>query len=97
MAAFLGKIDQFDSEQEEWPQHIERLDQFFKANDLTGDGKATKRCATFLMVIGPGPYKLLRSLISPVKPSDKTYDELVKKLQPHFVRGNATFPIQLSL
>ena len=55
MAALLGKIDQFDPEQQEWPQYVERLDQFFEANDLTGDEKPTIRCATFLMVIGPGP------------------------------------------
>ena len=84
MAALLGRIDEFDPEKEEWPQYVERLDQFFEANDLTGDGKATKRRATFLTVIGPGPYKLLRSLISPVKPTDKTYDELVKKLTDHY-------------
>ena len=78
MAALLGKMDAFDPQHENWPQYIERLDQFFEANDLTGDAKATKRLAlspepgdeatkwraTFLMIIGPGPYKLLRSLIS---------------------------------
>ena len=72
MAVLLGKIDhgwidQFDPEQEEWPQYVERLDQFFEANDLSGEDKATKRRATFLTVIGPGPYNLLRSLISPAK------------------------------
>ena len=67
MAALLGKIDAFDPEHEEWLQYIERLDQFFEENDLTGDAKATKWHATFLMVIGPGSYKLLRSLISPAK------------------------------
>ena len=84
MAALLEKIDAFNPEHEEWPQYIERLDQFFKANELTGDDKATKWRATFLMVIGPGPYKLLRSLISPVKPIDKMYDDLVKKLTEHY-------------
>ena len=84
MEAVLGKVDVFDTQHEEWPQYVERLDQFFEANDLTGDAKATKRRATFLTVIGPGPYKLLRSLISPAKPTDKTYDELVQKLTEHY-------------
>ena len=35
--ALLGKIEQYDPEQEEWPQYVERLEQFFEANDLTGD------------------------------------------------------------
>ena len=84
MATVLGKVNVFDPEHEEWPQYVERLDQFFEANDLTGDDKATKRRATFLTVIGPSPYKLLRSLISPAKPTDKTYGELVKKLTEHY-------------
>ena len=84
MAAILGKIEEFDPTQEEWPQYAERLEQFFEANDLTGDGKAAKRRATFLTVIGPGPYKLLRSLLSPEKPSDKTYEQLAKKLADHY-------------
>ena len=41
--ALLGKIEQYDPEQEEWPQYVERLEQFFEANDLTGDYKADKR------------------------------------------------------
>ena len=36
------------------------------------------------MVTGPGPYKLLLSLISPAKPTDKTYKELIKKLTEHY-------------
>ena len=84
MAALLGKVDAFDPQHEDWPQYVERLDQFFKANGLMGNAKATKQHATFLIVIGPGPYKLLHSLISPAKPTDKAYDELVKKLTDHY-------------
>ena len=39
MAVLLGRIDQFDPEQE---QYVERLEQFFKANEITGEGKAAK-------------------------------------------------------
>ena len=81
--ALLGKIEQYDPEQEEWPQYVERLEQFFEANDLTGDAKADKRLAIFLSVIGPAPYKLLRSLLAPAKPKEKKYDELVAKLTEH--------------
>ena len=84
MAVLLGKIEEFNSAQEEWPQYVERLDQFFEANELTGEDKASKRRATFLSVVGPGPYKLLRSLVSPAKPSDKTYEQLVAILSEHY-------------
>ena len=59
MAALLGRIDQFDPGQEEWPQYVERLEQFLEANEITGEAKADKRRATFLSVIGPTPYNLL--------------------------------------
>ena len=58
MTALLGrKIEHFDPQQEERPQYVERLEQFFKANDLAGD-KATKRRATFcrLLVWSPINY-----------------------------------------
>ena len=56
MAALLGRIDPFDSEQEEWPQYVERLDQFFEANDLTGDEKATiNGVLLFLRSLDQGP------------------------------------------
>ena len=84
MAALLGRLDQFDPEQEEWQQYVERLVQFFEANDITGDDKAAKRRATFLSVMGPAPYKLLRSLIAPTKPTDKTFEELVAVLTEHY-------------
>ena len=61
--ALLGHIDQFDPAGEQWPQYVERLEQFFVANEITGDGKAVKRRATFLSVVGRCTYNLLRSLI----------------------------------
>ena len=83
-AVLLGKIEPFDSELEEWPQYVERLEQFFEAIDITGDSKAAKRQATFLSVIGPRPYKLLRSLLTPAKSTEKAYTELVAKLTEHY-------------
>ena len=43
-----------------------------------------KRHAMFLTVTGPGPYKLLLSLLSPAKPTNKTYDQLVEILTEHY-------------
>ena len=51
----------------------EAIEQFFEANDLTGDDKADKRQGTFLSVIGPAPCKLLRSLLAPVKSKEEKY------------------------
>ncbi len=84
MAGLLGKLEQFDRELEEWPQYIERLEHFFEANEIVGEGNATKRRATLLAVIGPAPYKLLRSLLSPARPNDKTFAELTEVLGQYY-------------
>ena len=34
--------------------------------------------------MGPKPYKLLKNLIAPAKPKDKTYDQLTEKLKMHY-------------
>ncbi len=60
-----------DPELEDWPQYVEH---FFEANGIVGDANAAKRQSTFLSVIGPAPYKLIRSLLSPELPGDKTFD-----------------------
>ena len=81
MAAMLGKIEQFEATKEDWPQYVERLNYFFEANSITG---ATKKRAILLAVIGPASYKVLRSLVSPKKPGEVSYADLVKTLTGHF-------------
>ena len=84
--ALLGKIEGFDPKKEDWRQYLERLEEFFAANDLSGESesKAVKRRATFISLIGPEPYKLLRSLLSPDKPKDKTFEEPAAVLTKHY-------------
>ena len=79
--ATLGKVDEFNASKEEWPQYEERLTHFFQANDIDDAGK--KR-AVLLSVVGPVTYKLLRNLLAPAKPGEKTYDELVETLSAHY-------------
>ena len=67
----LGKIDKFDRHKEEWLQYVERLGLFFIANSIT---TAEKKRAVFLSVVGAATYKVLRNLISPELPSEKSYD-----------------------
>ena len=43
-----------------------------------------KKRAVFLSVVGAATYKVLRNLISPELPSDKSYDELVSVLGQHY-------------
>ncbi len=80
MALTFGRIGEFDEGKEDWPQYVERLNHFFAANDLTG---AEKKRSVFLSVIGPSAYKVLRSVISPAKPGEKSFEELVTAMTPH--------------
>ena len=78
--ALIGKIEEFHEGKEEWSQYVERLDLYFKANDITNEDK---KQATLLTVIGPSSYKLLRNLMSPAKLATKSYSELVDKMNEH--------------
>ena len=61
--------------------HVERLEFFLIANKVAEE--EMKR-ATLLSVIGPRTFKLLRNLLTPEKPGDKPYADLVKVLTDHF-------------
>ena len=77
----FGKIDEFDSACEDWPQYEEQLGHFFTANSIDN---ADKKRAVFLTIIGAATYKLLRTLVSPSKPGEMTYTDLVAALASHF-------------
>ena len=54
---------------------------FFNANGIDNDDK--KRLV-FLSVIGPAAYKLLRSLLAPEKPGDKSFKSLTETMTKHY-------------
>ena len=61
--------------------YSERLQQYFIANDVEDEGK--KR-AILLSNCGPQTYQLLKSLLTPAKPADKTFTEIVKELKDYW-------------
>ena len=82
MSGTLGRVEEFDGSKDDWPQYIERMEYFFEDNSID---TAEKKRAVFLSVIGSATYKTLRNLLSPVKPGDKSYDQLqVDTLAKHF-------------
>jgi len=46
----LGHIEPFDPDTDNWLQYVERMEEMFKANDLTGPEKAEKRRSIYLSV-----------------------------------------------
>lgn len=80
MAAVIGNIGPFDDNVEQWSSYSERFDYFVQANGIANQ----KIVPTFLAVMGPKTFNLLRDLLQPTKPGEKTYPEIVKVLSDHF-------------
>ena len=80
MAALIGCLDSFDIQSDNWLDYIERVEQYFIANEITVEAK---KKGTLLTIIGGEAYKLLRSLTEPNKPSEKSYDQIVTILEAH--------------
>ena len=56
------------------------MEYYFQANKITEGG--TKK-AILISVMGEKAYKLMRSLVSPAKPNDKSFGHLVKAMRGH--------------
>ena len=75
-----GQIGEFNSQREDWMSYSERLEEYFLANYIKS---AEKKKAILLSVVGAHTYQLMRSLIAPEKPKEKTFEQLVKLVQEH--------------
>ena len=80
-ARSIGHMDPCDENKEYWCTYSERLEQFFDAND--DDIKDPKKVSSLITFLGSKTYKLLKSLTTPAKPAEKSYDDLVKILSGH--------------
>jgi len=75
-----GTIGEFQHAQEDWLAYVERLEQYFTANDVES---ADKQRAILLSSVGAPTYRLIRNLLAPAKPTDKTLKEIVDAAQAH--------------
>ena len=80
MAALFGSLAEYDPDKEEWPQYATHLDHFFSAYAITEANKKD----ILLSMLGPQTFKLLSSLVAPVKPGEKTYKDMVDVLKEHY-------------
>ena len=65
-----GSFGEFDSGSEDWASYTERLQQHYAANEIEAVGKQR---AILLSCCGPQTYQLIKNLLTPEKPADKTY------------------------
>ena len=76
----LGRMQEFEPDTESISAYLERLQMFFEANDIA----AEKKVSVLLTVIGRQNFSLLRNLVAPESPKDKSFDDLTKLLKSHF-------------
>lgn len=80
-AGTIGSLGAFDAKAQTWEEYSEILEQFFVANVIEDE---SKKRAILISVVGPQTYSMMRNLLSPAKPSEKTYLQLVTMLKNHF-------------
>ncbi len=68
--AVYGTVSEFDGDKEEWDEYTERLEEY------------TSRLIASLRTLRRG--LLVRSLVSPAKPKDLSYEDIVAKVKKHF-------------
>ena len=90
----LESVGEFDPSSESFTAYLERLNQFFAANDIgkcADDATAAvvraanqKKVAVMISFIGKKIYSTLRDLCSPENPKENTFEALCEQLQQHF-------------
>ena len=78
--ATIGWMEKFCSETENFSAYVECVEFFFSANGIDTDKKAP----VLLSVNGGKTYALLRDLIAPDHPKDKSFKQIVEALQALF-------------
>ena len=83
VAGLHGIIGPFNPAQEEWCEYSERQAHYFIANDIASE---EKKRAILLTAVGPGTYRLLKTLASPKKLGELDVAELVDLASKHYIQ-----------
>ena len=76
----LGAIKEFDPDVDRITPYLERVALFLTANGVGEDAEVP----AFLSIIGGKAYAVLRDLLAPTPPKDKTYNVLEDTLRQHY-------------
>ena len=79
-APTVGRMQDFNPDKETIGAYLERFSLYVSVNGIAD----AKQVPTLLLVIGMTHYTLLRGLVSPAKPEEKTLDELMGLLKTHY-------------
>ena len=76
----VGQLHEFCPESESLTAYVERVKLFCTTNDIASQ----KKVPVVLSAVGGTTYGVLRNLLAPTRPKDKSFDEIVKVLKTHF-------------
>ena len=76
-----GTVGPFVPGREDWVAYTEWLQQYFAANDVDS---ANKQCAILLSSCGADTYQVIRNLVAPLKPSVKSFKQIVDLVREHY-------------
>ena len=79
--AVHGQIGIFDSNEEDWQSYVERLKLYCIANSIDTE---EKQRAILLSACGPATYRTIKNIVAPIKPAEKTFDDIVKLMGEHY-------------
>ena len=76
-----GTMSEFTPTKEDWTSYTERLQHYFAANDIRS---SEKQRAILLTVCGAETYQLIRSLLAPTKPTEKSFSDIINVMSEHY-------------
>ena len=77
-SSFTGQVEEFIPGSD-WKHYVERVEMFFEVNSVAEDRKVP----TILTLMGNKMYALLRNIVSPRRPRDLSFEEIVDNLAKH--------------
>ena len=77
-SSHIGRIEEFVPGSD-WKHYVERMEMFFEVNNVLEE----KKVPTILTLMGNKMYALLRSIVSPRRPKELSFAEIVDNLAKH--------------
>ena len=77
-SSHIGRVEEFVPDSD-WKHYVERMEMFFKVNNVLEE----KKVPTILTLMGNKMYALRRSIVSPRRPKELSFAEIVDNLAKH--------------
>ena len=79
-----GNIGEFSADSETWVSYIERLQQYFIANNIKGE---ERQRAILLSICGSSTYQLIQNVVFPGKPTEKSFEQIITLVKQHYFQN----------